>query len=170
MKRALIAAALVLPIVGLAGSVAVHEAAFRGASDWRIPISGYDPRDPLRGNFIQFQYDWVVAGRAQLCARGSVCQLCLEREDEIVTARVVTPDEAVACPARVDPVKSSMSLVYAPEPGGRELVAASRIFVSEASAPRLERQLMTVRMAVVARLTRDGRLVNERLEPLAETR
>ena len=170
MRRALVAAALTLPILGLAGGVVVRAAQLRETSEWRIPISGYDPRDPLRGNYIQFQYDWAVAGRPHLCAPGSICQLCLERDGAAVTARVVAADEAVACPARIDPVMSNMSLFYAPEPGGRELTAASRLFVSEASAPRLERQLRTGPMVVVARLTRDGRLINERLEPLSAKR
>ncbi|MBB4631698.1 hypothetical protein [Sphingosinicella soli] len=42
---------------------------------------------------------------------------------------------------------------------------SSRIFVSETSAPKLEDMLRREPMVVVARLTRQGRLVNDRLEP-----
>ena len=46
--RVLLAAALLLPIVALATGILASEIGARGASVWRIPVAGYDPRDPLR--------------------------------------------------------------------------------------------------------------------------
>ncbi|MFC3712588.1 GDYXXLXY domain-containing protein [Sphingoaurantiacus capsulatus] len=162
MKGAWLAAALALPLVGLAAGVALQETGAKGASEWRIPVAGYDPRDPLRGRYITFRYVWTVSGPAHLC-RNAGCDLCLEEGGTHVRA-VAKGD---SCPARVDPVTSRIALTYAPEFGtdGQPLAAMSRIFVSEASAPRLEKQLQAGPMVMRARLTRDGRLINDALEP-----
>ena len=162
MRRWLLAAALLLPLAGLAAGVALQETGARGASQWRIPVAGYDPRDPLRGRFITFRYVWTVSGPAHLCRDGG-CALCLEQGGTHV--RVIEP--AASCPARIDPKASRIALTYAPEFGadGQPLAALSRLFVSEASAPRLEALLRKGPMVVRARLTRDGRLINDRLEP-----
>jgi len=163
MKRWFLAAALLLPLVGLAAGIALQETGARGASEWRIPVAGYDPRDPLRGRFITFRYVWTVSGPAHLCRDGG-CDLCLEQGGTHVRAM----PKGESCPTRIDPVASRIALSYAPEFGadGQPLAAMSRLFVSEASAPRLEKQLAAGPMAMRARLTRDGRLINDHLEPL----
>jgi hypothetical protein len=164
MKRWPLAAALAFPLVGLAIGIVAQETGERGATEWRIPITGYDPRDPLRGHFITFRYAWTVSGPAHLCRYGG-CQLCLEQDGRHV--RVIAPGGE--CPARVDPALSRIALTYAPEfADGQPLAATSRLFVSEASAPRLADLLRQGPMIVHARLTRDGRLINDRIEP-AET-
>ncbi len=163
MKRAVLAAALLLPLAGLAAGIALQETGARGASEWRIPVAGYDPRDPLRGRFVTFRYVWSVSGPAHLC-RNAGCDLCLEDAGRHVRAI----PKGGSCPARIDPVASRIALTYAPEFGadGQPLAAMSRLFVSEASAPRLEAQLRAGPMQMRARLTRDGRLINDRLEPM----
>lgn len=165
MKRWVLAAALMLPIVGLAAGIALQETGARGASEWRIPVAGYDPRDPLRGRFITFRYVWSVSGPAHLCRDGG-CDLCLEQGGRHVR---VMP-KAVHCPTRIDPRASRIALTYAPEFGadGQPLAAMSRLFVSERSAPRLEAMLRAGPMQMRARLTHDGRLINDALEPLGE--
>jgi len=162
MNRALLAAALMLPLVGLGIGIAAQEQGQQGASEWRIPITGYDPRDPLRGRFINFRYVWTVSGPAHLC-RDRGCMLCLEQDGTHV--RVI--ERGQSCRTRIDPVASHMAITYAPEFGadGRPLAVMSRIFVSEASAPRLEALLARGPLVVRARLTHDGRLINDRLEP-----
>jgi hypothetical protein len=165
MRRAWLIAALALPVAGLAAGVVLQESGARGASEWRIPVAGYDPRDPLRGRFISFRYVWTVSGPAHLCRDGG-CDLCLERGGRHVRAL----PKGESCPTRIDPAASRIALTYAPEFGadGQPLAAMSRLFVSERSAPRLEAQLRAGPMQVRARLTRDGRLINDALEPLGE--
>lgn len=59
--RLTFAAALLLPLVALAGSwVVTHRQAQQG-QEWLIPIQGYDPRDLLRGHYVQYRYDWPIA-------------------------------------------------------------------------------------------------------------
>lgn len=151
MKRTWLAAALILPLAGLLASIGLQEVRLREATTWRIPITGYDPRDLLQGRYIQFSYAWTVEGDKKLCASGS-CLLCLENGG--THARIVARDTPGDCPAMVDPRLSGM-----------DLWDASRIYVSETSAPKLEARLRKGPMVVVTKLTRDGRLVNERLEP-----
>ncbi len=161
MNRWMLAAALALPLAGLAVGIVMQETGERGATEWRIPIAGYDPRDPLRGRFIAFRYDWTVSGPAYLCRDGG-CMLCLEEGGRHV--RVIPRNGE--CPARIDPSMSRIALAYTPEfaASGQPLAAMSRLFVSEASAPRLEALLRRGPMVVYVRLTRDGRLINDRIE------
>lgn len=162
MKRWMIAAALALPLVGLAGAVAVREARLQGAEPWVIPVTGYDPRDPLRGRYIRFVYAWQVAGDARICTLPGGCQLCLSRSGETVTATVIRP--ADACDDRVDPGRSS--ILVTPGVGDEPPRFGSRIFVSETSAPAIEMQLRRGPMRVRTMLTDDGRLVLRSIEPI----
>lgn len=162
MKRWLVPIVLLLPLVGLAAGIARQEAALDGASRWVIPITGYDPRDPLRGRFLRFAYAWQVEGDPGACARPRGCHLCLARRQGLVTATIEPP--GAVCPNRVDPRLSRIDIDPGLGPRGQPAFTA-RIFVSEASAPRLEAQLRDVPMVVVARLAPDGRLMPERVEP-----
>lgn len=165
--RWLLATALALPVAGLATHIAVRAAEGRGATEWRIPVAGYDPRDPVRGHYIAFRYAWAVRGRPQLC-RAEACALCLE--DGGAAVRVVP--KAETCPAKIDMDASRLRATYAPEfgGGGQPLAVFARLFVSEASAPGLEAKLRARPMQVRARLTSGGRLINLALEPAGDPR
>ncbi|MCA3254231.1 MAG: GDYXXLXY domain-containing protein [Alphaproteobacteria bacterium] len=160
--RLALALALLLPVAGTVAGIAAGQWGQREATEWRIPVEGADPRDPLRGRFIAFRYRWTVTGEPALCATAR-CALCLE--DGGRSIRVVATD--AACPARVNPAASRLQTVYAAEIGGDAVPLAvyGRLWVSEASAPALEAQLRSRPMRVVARLLPDGRLANLRLEP-----
>lgn len=160
MKRPLVLGLLALPLAGLLANIAYNEVALKGATEWRIPVTGYDPRDPLRGHYIQFRYDWAVSGDVRQCLRSLNCSLCLESGGAAV--RVLAPGEA--CEAHIDVTSSRISVRAFGRPGDIPQFFG-RLFVSEASAPRLQEQLRVSPMVVVARLGNDGRLVNVRLEP-----
>lgn len=162
MKRWLLLAALLLPIVGLGTGIWRHQSALGQAELWRIPITGYDPRDPLRGRFIVFAYDWAVQGNPADCEKPSGCRLCLEQAGDTVRA-VVTPSGAV-CQSPVD-LNLSQIDVRQPFRDGEAPTFTSRIFVSETSAPILEEQLRESPMVIIAARTPEGRLVNRRIEP-----
>lgn len=46
---------------------------------WRVDIAGYDPRDLLRGHYLNFQYSWNYANTndSRTCEYGKSCCLCL---------------------------------------------------------------------------------------------
>lgn len=59
MKGSLVkAAAMILPLAGLAGLWVQTDQLSRQGTDWQVPIEGYDPRDLLRGHYVEFTYDW----------------------------------------------------------------------------------------------------------------
>src|SRR3546814_12803826 len=69
--------ALVLPIAGLAALWGWSDYKSRQGTDWLVPVAGYDPRDLLRGHYVEFTYDWpgeLDEGDAclvQFCSEGS---------------------------------------------------------------------------------------------------
>ena len=57
-RQSLRAATLVFALLGLAVAwIVTHHRAQQGV-EWDVPVSGYDPRDLLRGHYIAYQYDW----------------------------------------------------------------------------------------------------------------
>lgn len=153
--------AVVLPVAGLLGSIAVNQASLRNATEWRIPITGYDPRDPLRGHYVMFRYVWWAEGDYRLCKEGDDCRLCLENGGERV--RIASKDSACAAP--IDLAASGLRVNEVQNADPARVTAAARLWVSEARAPLLERQLRSRPMVAVARLTSGGRLIADRLAP-----
>lgn len=85
-------ALLLLPTLLLAGwaaSIAVQRAA---QPTLRIAIVGYDPRDLLRGHYLQFRLD-LAPGEAAPCA-------CLEPNPADALRPIARP---VSCPAAAEP-------------------------------------------------------------------
>jgi len=81
LRRFLLPLALLLPLVGLGLIWLATEQESREGTEWDVPIAGYDPRDLLRGHYVQFRYDWPAVGqediprwsatRKSLCIRGT---------------------------------------------------------------------------------------------------
>ena len=55
---AAVAASLALPLVVLAAMIGEQETKLTGAAVVNVPLRGYDPRDLLRGHYIQGQLEW----------------------------------------------------------------------------------------------------------------
>ena len=161
MRRWLVLAAVALPVLGTLGGIAAQETALSGATVWRIPITGYDPRDPLRGRFIAFSYVWDARGDPAQCRNQAACQLCLEEGG----TRVLITAKGASCPAPIDLAASGLALTRFVDVEPGRVRARARLWVSETRAPLLERQLRSMQMVAVTRLTRDGRLIADRLEP-----
>ena len=77
--------ALALPLVGLAGMWASTENWHRQGTDWLVPVEGYDPRDLLRGHYVEFRYAWPGAEEGGPVARD-----------------VAVPDESGTAPPEAD--------------------------------------------------------------------
>lgn len=83
MKRAAGLAAFALPLAGLAALWGWSDYLSRQGTDWLVPVAGYDPRDLLRGHYVQFSYDWPGLdaqaprdrGLAELCLHGAAPRL-----------------------------------------------------------------------------------------------
>ncbi len=174
--------ALLGPVVALALLVGWRETELRGAAEWRIPVTGVDPLDQLRGRHLTVQLDWRLEGPVGDCTADGGCTLCLEQRAAAVVARADTPGRA--CPARLETRRSRLTVwpgvpeaatpgpaeggpaapAPAPPPGPPRFAAT--VFVPEARADAIDAALRDGQPTVlVARLTRSGRLVADRLEP-----
>jgi len=58
MMTALVIAALTLPVVALGAMVGKAERDLADAGVMRVALRGYDPRDMLRGHYLNYRFDW----------------------------------------------------------------------------------------------------------------
>lgn len=79
--------AVLVPVLGLAALVGRAEYATRNGPVWTIPIEGYDPRDLLHGQYLQYGYRLRWQGNDTCGARpygghelAPGCCLCLTRD------------------------------------------------------------------------------------------
>lgn len=80
-RRFFLPLALLLPLAGLGLIWLMTDRESREGTEWDVPIAGYDPRDLLRGHYVQFRYDWPAVAhedipiwstsRKSLCIRGT---------------------------------------------------------------------------------------------------
>jgi hypothetical protein len=79
MSRLVRLAAVIATVLGLAALWGMSERTYNQGTDWEVPIAGYDPRDYLRGHYVEFTYDWPgleldqnqFMGPPQLCLVGA---------------------------------------------------------------------------------------------------
>lgn len=79
--------AVLVPVLGLAALAGRAEYAVRHGPQWTIPIEGYDPRDLLHGQYLQYRYRLRWRG-TDTCGAGTYgereptpgCCLCLTRD------------------------------------------------------------------------------------------
>jgi hypothetical protein len=129
MKRLARLAALALPVAGLAGLWFQSDSHYHSGTEWEVPIMGYDPRDYLRGHYVEFTYDWP--GNEKL---GDIIYdaLCLEGEAPVV-ANVVWLNDGQKCD---HPVRADASGVYQ-----RDALWRGRLYIGQDRAAKLEEQL-----------------------------
>lgn len=123
-------AAATLPLAGLAALWAMSDRTYNSGTEWEVPIQGYDPRDYLRGHYVEFRYDWPGLGEQsfnlpqQLCLVGSAPRI----------ERVTVPAEGAA-PCR-HPLKPANGGVY-----GMSALSNGRLYIGQDRAAELQTQL-----------------------------
>jgi GDYXXLXY protein len=93
------AAALFIPVIGLGLIWADGHRKAQMGTDWDVPVSGYDPRDLLRGHFIAYQYEWPGLVQNDNEPMGLYTDLCIKGIAPVITS--VT---------RIDDVPGNISL------------------------------------------------------------
>jgi hypothetical protein len=162
MNRLVRLAAVILPVIGLAGLWVTSHQTYQQGTEWEVPIEGYDPRDYLRGHYVEFTYDWPGIEPF----RGTPPQvLCLEGAAPNL-ARVGVDVEGPCA----HPVRTEITGVY-----GWEALTRGRLYLGQDRAERLQRELQDQgqRGIVTIRQREDGSFtpISIRFRPLtaAET-
>jgi len=75
-KKILKILTLVFPVLAMGLMIASHMHNKETGTLWRVPVTGYDPRDLLRGHYLTYRYDWNWAQGKDKCPNGK-CVLCL---------------------------------------------------------------------------------------------
>jgi uncharacterized membrane-anchored protein len=140
--RPALAAALLLPIIGFGASWAMTHQKAQLGTDWDVPIAGYDPRDFLRGHYLQFRYEWpgLVAQENGNMPWYSV--LCIEGSAPKITR--VSDGES-------DTNAKCASIARAPDDGLTSLFD-SRYYVPQTKAAGLEQKLRDPKLQAVMRV------------------
>ena len=128
MKAARILAVIV-PVLGLGALWGLSHQTYHQGTDWEVPIEGYDPRDFLRGHYVEFAYDWpgIPARPTE-----QVQALCLEGDaPELARVTIIAPSAACA-----HPLRPAASGVY-----GHDALMRGRLYVGQDRAAALEGQL-----------------------------
>lgn len=131
MSRSYRIVALCLPLLAIGLGIVRAELFMDRAREFVFDIEGFDPRDLLRGHYLQFRVRAEPASVREPCDEGNEsCCLCLTRRepDEPPFAQRTTCDTARAhC-------DGALYVRYVSEP--------QRYYVPEDQAPELERKLL----------------------------
>lgn len=147
--------AVLIPVLGLVALVGRAEYAARHGPTWTIPIEGYDPRDLLRGRYLQyrFAFDWQGENTCGPDSESGLgrdpepgCCLCLTRS----TADGVDPPvRQTWCGEAEDLCDGALR--------AEDVVPPLRYYVPEERALELERALRDRDAALELRIDPEGR-------------
>lgn len=146
MGRASRILALVLPVAGLAALWGWSDYKSRQGTDWLVPVAGYDPRDLLRGHFVEFTYDWP----GELDASDAfLTQFCIEGSPPAIE-QIVVAENIDQC---AHPVRASGSDIY-----GFNGLWRGRLYIAQTRSNELQEKLADreLRGIVRIRLREDG--------------
>jgi uncharacterized membrane-anchored protein len=86
--RALLLAAVMLPVLGITLGIARSELHFARSQEWSLPVAGYDPRDLLRGHYIQYRLNLPTDEGGYCSDDAPNCCLCLSRGEPVSISRL----------------------------------------------------------------------------------
>jgi uncharacterized membrane-anchored protein len=79
MQRKWLLLAVCLPALAIATGILRAELHRDRAELWQFPVRGYDPRDLLRGQYLNYTIDLPPRGGKLECGHAGECCLCLMR-------------------------------------------------------------------------------------------
>jgi hypothetical protein len=154
-------AALALPLAGLAGLWALSDHTYRQGTEWEVPIEAYDPRDYLRGHYLEFSYDWPGIEEFR---DAPPQMLCLEGAAPNLT-RVTAYANAAEGGACAHPLRADRTGVY-----GWDGLVRGRLYLDQYKAAMLGAQMAdrNQRGIVTIRQREDGSFtpISIRFRPL----
>lgn len=175
MRLARLAAAL-LPLAGLGALWGWSEHVSRQGTDWEVPVEGYDPRDLLRGHYVEFTYDWPVPPAARDAGTEPAMRpaapprqgLCLKGDPpQLREATPFDPSDDGARDQCAHPIVADPGSVYGPA-----MLDRGRLYVGQDRAREIEDRLRdrALRGIVTIRQRPDGSFtpIDIRFRPLTE--
>lgn len=151
--------AALLPLAGLAALWGWSDYRSRQGTEWEVPIQGYDPRDYLRGHYVEFAYDWpgldenAFIGPEALCLEGAAPRI----------DRVTVP--AAGAEPCAHPLVVDEGGVY-----GISALSRGRLYVGQDRAAALEEELRNLDQRGIVRILqrKDGSFtpIDIRFRPL----
>jgi uncharacterized membrane-anchored protein len=162
-NRNLVLLAVALPVLLLAGGIARSEYAVRNRPTFRFAVEGYDPRDLLRGRYLQYRVELEQGPALDACdeSLSQSCCLCVERGTDASAAATVQRGECSSVRARCD---AALDAHVYDEP--------QRHYISELAAPELERRFIEAAAAgkafVVVSIDAEGQPHVQHLELFGE--
>lgn len=163
MRNVLAMASLALPLIVLASLTGFHKYNEISARRFIIPIEGYDPRDALRGQYLQFNYVWPAnIGTDIGFEEGKTKSLCLDGSTaDALTAKPIV-EEYEDCKYSVilwQPRKEKYAYELQKTPR-----ITGRFYLPENRAKTIERALFDTRYKMSVSATIDnGKLVPREL-------
>jgi hypothetical protein len=157
MMRAARLLAALIPLAGLAALWVESDRTYHTGTEWDVPIAGYDPRDYLRGHYVEFAYDWPGLPGSDILPSA----LCLEGAAPVID-RVTTH---AAFPSCAHPVMARASDIY-----GLDGLFRGRLYLGQNRAEALQSELQDrdQRGIVTIRQREDGSFtpISIRFRPL----
>jgi hypothetical protein len=131
MRRELVALAVALPVLAIGFAIVRSERQLARSNDFVFAIGGYDPRDLLKGHYLQFRLRVRDVPAREACdsSRGQRCCLCLTRtgrNDPVELTRAT-------CATAIDECDGAL--------GERYLGTSLRYYIPELEAASLDQQL-----------------------------
>lgn len=128
MRRSLLIPALLLPLAVLVIAIVQAEHHLATSRVWLFEIEGFDPRDLLRGHYIQFRLVLREDEPLEVCEEGSAqsCCLCLTATSPDTPPRV----RRATCERAAAECDGILQTRFLPE--------LTRYYIPEAVAPQLE--------------------------------
>jgi GDYXXLXY protein len=161
MNRLVRLAAVVAPMLGLGALWATSHETYQQGTEWEVPIQGYDPRDYLRGHYVEFSYDWPGVEEFR---DAPPLALCMEgKRPNLASVSVMKSETQFA--ACDHPVRADMNGVY-----GWEGLTRGRLYIGQDRAEALQQDLQDQgqRGIVTIRQRKDGSFtpISIRFRPL----
>jgi len=122
--------AVALPVLLIAGGIARSEYAVHNRPTFRFAVEGYDPRDLLRGRYLQYRVKLDRQPALDACDEsvGESCCLCVTRGAPSAGATVA--------PARCETARASCDAAL----DAHVYDEPQRQYISELAAPKLEQR------------------------------
>jgi hypothetical protein len=130
--------ALALPFLLVAVILFQGVKSFEG-TEYRVRITGYDPRDILRGHYVQFRYEWPSVSQ---CKPNQICAACFSgnpKRPQIIIKSFI--QENLIAQDQSCQVYWRLNNVAKPEDVPQPVAELLRFYIPELEAPQLERLL-----------------------------